>query len=62
MLICNQWVHAWISRYFFMSVTQIWADQIKRDEHFQNPNMLSSKVDIIVDSEHFLYFQTLFKK
>lgn len=62
MLICNQWVHAWISRYFFMSVTQIWADQIKRDEHFQSPNMLSSKVDIIVDSEHFLYFQTLFKK
>lgn len=45
-----------------MSVTQIWADQIKRDEHFQSPNMLSSKVDIIVDSEHFLYFQTLFKK
>lgn len=45
-----------------MSVTQIWADQIKRDERFQSPNMLSSKVDIIVDSEHFLYFQTLFKK
>lgn len=47
-----------------MSVTQIWVDQIKRDEHFQSPNIniLSSKVAIIVDSEHFLYFQTLFKK